>query len=125
MEAVPRRSIRAIEEYMSVYESAPDLYTVYGQSGEEYAVDLRGDPACTCPDFAYRGDVTECKHIRRVRLVTGTADVGRLRDELRAVADGAEEQADSLERQSEELQTTARRLHRVLDRLEDLLDEQH
>lgn len=120
MVAVPTRSLRAIREYMSVVEAAPDLYTVYGESGREYTVDLRGDPACTCPDFEYRDDVRECKHVRRVRLVTGTADVDRLRRELDAVADDAENEADTLARQADELRSTARGLRDALDRLESL-----
>lgn len=120
MVAVPTRSLRAISEYMSVVEEAPDLYTVYGESGTEYAVDLRDDPACTCPDFLYRDSVRECKHVRRARLVTGTADVERLRRELDAVAEDAENEAEQLARRADELRTTARDLRDAVDRLESI-----
>lgn len=120
MVAVPTRSLRAISEYMSVVEVAPDLYRVFGESGREYTVDLRDDPVCTCPDFEYRENVRECKHIRRVRLVTGTADVDRLRRELDAVAADAETEADRLAGRADELRTTARRLRDAVDRLEAL-----
>ena len=45
MTAAPSRSIRAVSGYVSVIRDAPDRYTVVSESGREYAVDLRDDPA--------------------------------------------------------------------------------
>lgn len=122
MVAVPKRSLRAITEYMTVVEEAPDLYTVVGESGNEYVVDLRGEPACTCPDFNYRDEVSECKHVRRAQLAAGEADVDELRAELATTAADVEAEAEELARRSDELRDTARRLEGALDRLEELAE---
>lgn len=122
MTAASSRSLRAVSEYMSVVREAPDLYTVVSESGREYTVDLRDDPACTCRDFQYRHDVEECKHILRARLETGRADVDLLKGRLALAAIDAEEEAEALERASEEVRSDARRIRRAVERLEELAD---
>lgn len=123
MTAASSRSLRAVTEYMSVIEEAPDLYTVVSQSGREYTVDLRDDPACTCRDFRYRREVDECKHVLRARLETGRADVDRVRGRLALAAIDAEEEARELERASESVRSDARRIRRAVERLEELAGE--
>ena len=120
MTAASSRSLRAVSEYMSVVREAPDLYTVVSESGREYTVDLRDDPACTCRDFQYRPEVDECKHVLRARLETGRADVDRIKGRLALAAIDAEEEAEALERASEAVRSDARRIHRAVDRLEEL-----
>lgn len=117
------RSFRAISEYMSVIPEAPDLYTVVSESGREYVVDLRDEPACTCPDFAYRSGVDECKHILRSRLETGRANVDRIKGALALAAVDADEEAEKRERESTELRTRARRIRHAVDRLDELAEE--
>lgn len=124
MTAASSRSFRAVSEYMSVVQEAPDLYTVVSESGTEYVVDLRGDPACTCADFQYRPEVDACKHILRARLETGRADVYRIKGRLALAAVDAEEEAEALERASEEVKSDARRIRRAVDRLEELATEE-
>lgn len=123
MTAASSRSLRAVSEYMSVIPEAPDLYTVVGQSGKAYTVDLRDDPACTCSDFRYRRAVDECKHVLRARLETGRADVDRLKGRLALAAIDAEEEATELERASEAVRSDARRIRRAVERLEELAGE--
>jgi len=70
---IESRTLRAAKERMTVIEEVRSLFSVTTQSGSEYTVDLR-EPACTCPDFQYRDEVTECKHIIRTRLTVGQVD---------------------------------------------------
>jgi hypothetical protein len=59
------RSVRAWTEAMAVAPLGGGRYTVEGQSGNAYVVDLlAGD--CTCPDHTIRGE--RCKHLRRVAI---------------------------------------------------------
>ena len=125
MTATSSRPLRAVSEYMSVVREAPDLYTVVSESGREYTVDLRDDPACTCRDFQYRQEVTECKHILRARLETGRADVDQIKGRLALAAIDAEEEAEQLERASEAVRSDARRIRRAVERLEELAGEAH
>lgn len=122
MAAVPERSLRAITEYMSVVEEAPGLYTVVGENGREYTVDLRDGPACTCPDFRYREEVTACKHVRRARLAAGEADAETLREQLAAAAEEVESEAGRLERRAADLREAAGRIRRAVDRLDEVAD---
>ena len=62
------RAVRALSERMSVLPESADLYTVVGEHGSTYTVDLR-DGVCECPDSLHRG--TECKHQIRTRAATG------------------------------------------------------
>lgn len=68
------RDVRALTDYMIVYEDAPDLFLVYGEDGDEYTVDA-DTGACTCPDAEYRHPEGGCKHARRVAFHTGARDV--------------------------------------------------
>jgi len=64
------RAVRALTEYMTVLETAPDVYGVTTQSGSEYTVDAR-DGRCTCPDAQYNlDDGEQCKHEFRVAYAT-------------------------------------------------------
>lgn len=123
MTAVSSRSLRAVSEYMSVVREVPDLYTVVSQSGKEYVVDLRHDPACTCRDFQHRLEVDVCKHVLRARLETGRADVDQLKGRLALAIIDAEEEAHELERASEAVRSDARRIRRAVERLEEFARE--
>jgi|GEM_PF-1637869 len=113
------RTLRAATEHMTVIEEAQSLFSVTTQSGSEYTVDLR-EPACTCPDFEYRESVSECKHIRRVRIEVGQVDVETLETELIETADNLESNAADLEAQAQELTNTAGELRDALNRLEEV-----
>jgi len=113
------RTLRAATEHMTVIEEAQSLFSVTTQSGSEYTVDLR-EPACTCPDFEYREPVSECKHIRRVRIEVGQVDVETLETELIETADNLESNAADLEAQAQELTNTACELRDALNRLEEV-----
>ncbi len=79
VEAINEVDARALTEVMSVLEDigrvrgADDLYLVVSASGREYLVDIRGEPACECPDYQYRG--RRCKHIRRVLFAIGARPI--------------------------------------------------
>lgn len=113
------RTLRAATEHMTVIEEAQSLFSVTTQSGSEYTVDLR-EPACTCPDFEYRESVSECKHIRRVRIEVGQVDVETLETELIETAGNLESNAADLEAQAQELTNTAGELRDALNRLEEV-----
>lgn len=113
------RTLRAATEHMTVIEEAQSLFSVTTQSGSEYTVDLR-EPACTCPDFEYRESVSECKHIRRVRIEVGQVDVETLETELIETADNLESNAADLEAQAQKLTNTAGELRDALNRLEEV-----
>jgi hypothetical protein len=116
---VEPRTIRAATEHMTVLERARSLFSVTTQSGSEYTVDLR-EPACSCKDFEYREEVTECKHIRRVRLSVGQVDIEALETELIETAADLESNAADLEAQAQELTDTADELRDALARLEEV-----
>ncbi len=80
---------------MTIIEEARSLFSVTTESGSEYTCDLR-EPACTCPDFDYRDDVEEYKHIRRVRIEVGQVDTGALENRLTETADDLDANAFSL-----------------------------
>jgi len=104
---------------MTVIEEARSLFSVTTQSGSEYTVDLR-EPACTCPDFEYRESVSECKHIRRVRIEVGQVDIETLEAQLIETADNLESNAIDLEDQAQKLADTAAELRHALNRLEEV-----
>jgi len=87
--AVDSRTRRARTEDMAVaLRKAGGIYTVEGESGNQYRVDIsRGE--CTCPD-QQKSSVDRCKHIRRVELELRNRTIptpdGRLPD--RPMADG-------------------------------------
>lgn len=106
------RTLRAATEYMTVIEVAHALFEVTTQSGSTYMVDLK-EPACECPDFSHREEVTECKHIRRVRMEVGQVDLEALDTQLASTA-------DTLDQQAEDLVETAATLRRARDRLAEV-----
>jgi hypothetical protein len=116
---VEPRTLRAATEHMTVIEEADALFSVTTQSGSEYTVDLR-EPACTCPDFQHREEVSECKHIRRVRLVVGQIDVEALEQELERTANELETSAEELESKAEEIADRASELEDAVDRLQEV-----
>jgi len=116
---VEPRTLRAATEHMTVIEEARSLFSVTTESGSEYTVDLR-EPACTCPDFDYRDDVEECKHIRRVRIEFGQVDTDALEARLAETADDLETNAEELEAKAQDLTETASDLRDALDRLEEV-----
>lgn len=106
VEQLEQRDSTALTEYMSVLadvgraRDAPGLFTVVGQNGGTYLVDV-DTGACECPDHEYR-DV-RCKHRRRVAFATGQRpipewvneeavdpDLGQHIDDVRLEADGGE-----------------------------------
>ena len=113
------RTLRAVTEYVTVIEEARSLFEVTTESGSAYTVDLR-EPACTCPDFQYREGISECKHIRRVRLEVGQVDTERLESQLTERVEELEAEASQLEEQAQELVETAAKLRRALDRLPEV-----
>jgi hypothetical protein len=67
------RSLRALEEYLTVMPDAipgEDMVRVVSQSGAQYPVDLQGE-RCACEDYEYNIDGGRCKHIRRALWATG------------------------------------------------------
>jgi predicted nucleic acid-binding Zn finger protein len=110
------RTIRAATEHMTVIEEARSLFSVTTQSGSEYTVDLR-EPACTCPDFQHRESVSECKHVRRVRLEVGQIDVEGLAAELERTASELLQSAAQLESKAEDIYEQASELEDTRDRL--------
>lgn len=113
------RTRRALTEYMTVIEEAPAMFSVTTQSGSEYTVDLR-EPACTCPDFRHRDEVSECKHIRRVRMEVGQIDVESLEEELERTASELVMSAEQLEQQADDLYAEASNLESAIDRLQEV-----
>jgi len=67
------RDIRALREYITIFAEAPGMFTAYGE-GSTYTVDLLTE-TCECKDSEYRDPEGGCKHIRRVRFVTGARDI--------------------------------------------------
>jgi hypothetical protein len=68
---LPRRTVRALTEYLTVIPEGGDVYTVVSQSGREYRVDLR-EGRCTCPDAEHNlNDGELCKRARRCRFEMG------------------------------------------------------
>lgn len=104
---------------MTVIEEAPAMFSISTQSGSEYTVDLR-EPACTCPDFQHREEVTECKHIRRVRMEVGQVDVESLEEELERTASELVMSAEQLEQQADDLHAEASNLESAIDRLQEV-----
>lgn len=113
------RTIRAATEIMTVIEEADALFLVVTESGSEYTVDLR-EPACSCPDFEYRDDIQECKHIRRVRIEVGQIDIDALAESLADRATSVEQEAEELEETVEEMEDTAKELDNAAQRLEEV-----
>jgi len=62
------RAVRALTEHMSVLPESADLFTVVGEHGSTYTVDVR-DGVCECPDSVHRG--ATCKHQLRALVATG------------------------------------------------------
>ena len=116
---VEPRTIRAATEYMTVIEQAPAMFSVTTESGSEYTVDLR-EPACTCPDFQHREEVTECKHIIRTRLSVNQIDVESLEEELEHTASELAMSAKQLEQQADDLHAEASNLEDAIDRLQEV-----
>lgn len=116
---VEPRTRRALTEYMTVIEEAPAMFSISTQSGSEYTVDLR-EPACTCPDFQHREEVTECKHIRRVRMEVGQVDVESLEEELERTASELVVSAEQLEQQADDLHAEVSNLESAIDRLQEV-----
>jgi endogenous inhibitor of DNA gyrase (YacG/DUF329 family) len=70
---VDERSLRALEEYLTVMPDAipgEDMVRVVSQSGAQYPVDLQ-EERCACEDYEYNIDGGRCKHIRRALWATG------------------------------------------------------
>jgi predicted nucleic acid-binding Zn finger protein len=116
---VSQRTVRAATEEMTVFEEARALFEVIAETGKIYTVDLVG-PACSCPDFEYRDDVEECKHIRRVRMAVGQVDLDALEAELERTASELETNAEQLERQAQDLHDEASSLQNAIDRLQEV-----
>lgn len=103
------RTIRAATEHMTVIEEAQSMFSVTTQSGSEYTVDLR-EPTCTCPDFEHRESISECKHIRRVRIEVGQVNIDILETELVEMADDLDSKAADHEDKAQSLAETATEL---------------
>lgn len=112
------RTLRAATDHMSVIEEARALFQVITASGD-YRVDL-AEPACTCPDFQYRDEVRECKHLRRVRLEVGQVDIDQLESELSTRIEDLESEAAQFESEAKERIKSAQRLLKAIDRLHEV-----
>lgn len=84
----PRTKRARTEDMLVALRKTGGIYTVRGESGNTYRVDIATED-CTCPDQQKRG-IDRCKHVRRVELEIRNRTVptpdGRLPD--RPVADG-------------------------------------
>lgn len=70
------RAQRALTECMTVLPEGGDLFTVVGEHGATYTVDVRETGRCTCPDTEYNlEDGEPCKHQIRTLVVTGRLPV--------------------------------------------------
>ena len=118
---IDARTLRAAREHMTVIEEADALFEVTSQSGRAYMVDLR-EPVCECPDFTYRDEVKECKHIRRVRIEVGQVDVDALEESLSEQADDIQRDAEELKQAAEELGETATELEDAISRLREVAE---
>ncbi|WP_312909963.1 SWIM zinc finger family protein [Natronosalvus caseinilyticus] len=116
---VDARTLRAAREHMTVFEEGDALFEVTTQSGSAYTVDLR-EPVCSCPDFQYREDVEECKHVRRVRIEVGQVDIDALSESLNEKADDIQQDAEELIQVADELGETATALEDAVDRLQEV-----
>ncbi|QIB74967.1 hypothetical protein G3I44_12160 [Halogeometricum borinquense] len=117
--SVEPRTLRAATEYMYCEEIADALFEVTSQSGKVYTVDLR-EPACECKDFKYRDEVTECKHIRRIRLKYGQIDIAALDKEMERTASELLRSAAQLESKAEDIYDQATELEDARDRLTEV-----
>ena len=118
---VEPRTLRAASEYMTVRERARGLFEVVSQSGSTYRVDLT-EPACTCPDFRYRDEVGECKHLRRVRIEVGQVNVEELEESLTEKAADLKRRRKSVEAVALELAEEEDRVERALERLQEVTE---
>lgn len=118
---VEPRTLRAFTESMECVEVAHALFEVTAESGRVYTVDLQ-EPVCQCCDFQYREEVTECKHIRRVRLEVGQVDLVTLEDEIEQRAREFQETADQFTSKAQELSEQAAELNDVLHRLHEVAE---
>lgn len=69
-EPLDLRDLRAATEPMITVRVAPDFWQVHSGSDTVYHVDAR-DGVCDCDDYFYRAPDDGCKHVKRVRQVTG------------------------------------------------------
>jgi len=115
------RTLRAASEFMSVRERARGLFEVASQSGSTYRVDL-AEPACTCPDFQYRDEVEECKHIRRVRIEVGQVNVEELEESLTEEVEDLRRRRRSVEAVAQELAQEEAEVERAIERLREVTE---
>ena len=73
---VSPRTRRAIREDMTVERRTGARYTVVGESGTEYLVDIAAW-TCSYPDFRERAPEDGCKHLQRVDLDVRAGNVPR------------------------------------------------
>ncbi|RQG88850.1 hypothetical protein EA462_10645 [Natrarchaeobius halalkaliphilus] len=118
---VDARTLRAAREHMTVIEEGDALFEVTTQSGSAYTVDLR-EPACSCPDFQYREEVKECKHVRRVRIEVGQVDIDALSESLSEQANDIQQDAAELIQAADELGETATKLEDAVERLREVAE---
>jgi hypothetical protein len=80
IEQLDKRDVRALTEPMTVMsdvgraDGADGLFTVVSHTGNNYLVDIHHG-RCECPDMEYRDPDGGCKHVRRVRFVTGKTPI--------------------------------------------------
>ena len=115
------RTLRAVTESMVCVEVAHALFEVTAESGRVYTVDLQG-PVCQCQDFQYREEVTECKHIRRVRIEVRQVDLVALEDKIERAASVFHESAEQLNSSAKELSERAAELDYVVNCLREVAE---
>lgn len=75
-----KRDVRALTEYLYAFDDlgwaadAEGCWLVYAEDGTEHRVDAV-EGACDCDDAFYRDPDGGCKHVRRVRFVTGEREI--------------------------------------------------
>jgi dephospho-CoA kinase len=106
---------------MECVEVAHALFEVTAESGRVYTVDLQ-EPVCQCRDFQHREEVTECKHIRRVRLEVGQVDLVALEDEIEQTASELRETAEQFTSKAQDLSERASELNDVVHRLREVTE---
>lgn len=94
----PRTRRARTEDMLVALRKTGGIYTVRGESGNTYRVDIAAEE-CTCPD-QQRSTVDRCKHLRRVEMEIRNRSVptpdGRLPDA--PVADGGTTSGSDLQR---------------------------
>jgi hypothetical protein len=72
-DVLDKKTLKALdpERPLAIKKIAPRLYeaiSTHEDNTQRYRIDMDNNPVCECRGFMYHG---ECRHIRRLRIVTG------------------------------------------------------